>query len=186
MHSFHWFYCMFTCTVRIHLFFDRHLLFNVLLFMIGGPWSPFENYWKLKDEFKVYHKRKQLAEEYVGFIWYLVYSDQEFNSIPELWSSRILNINLIERITFFKCYNIYKEFKKIFKKSSIKYQQDKVKRVNVFLHYINYLLEELFLLMIQWDFHKKIVCVKAKKKCYCIVWLYIYVSTVHPKKAAAK
>lgn len=59
---------MFTCTVRIHLFFDRHLLFNVLLFMIGGPWSPFENYWKLKDEFKVYHKRKQLAEEYVGFI----------------------------------------------------------------------------------------------------------------------
>ena len=35
------------------------------VFPPGGPWSPFENNWHLKADYKNFHKRKELAAQYV-------------------------------------------------------------------------------------------------------------------------
>lgn len=41
------------------------LIFNIDRFdCVGGPWSPFQNNWELKSEFKSIHKRKELAQQY--------------------------------------------------------------------------------------------------------------------------
>lgn len=44
-------------------FYSIGLKYNLDFILFWGPWSPFENYWKLKDEYKIYHRRKQLAED---------------------------------------------------------------------------------------------------------------------------
>ena len=37
------------------------LLINIIYSTAGGPWSPFENNWHLKADYKNYHKRQELA-----------------------------------------------------------------------------------------------------------------------------
>ena len=37
----------------------------LICFPPGGPWSPFENNWHLKADYKNFHKRKELAAQYV-------------------------------------------------------------------------------------------------------------------------
>ncbi|KAJ9595907.1 hypothetical protein L9F63_012926, partial [Diploptera punctata] len=44
-------------------FFSRGLKYNIELLLFWGPWSPFENNWHLKEDFKKVNKRKELAQE---------------------------------------------------------------------------------------------------------------------------
>ncbi|KAL5006246.1 hypothetical protein ScPMuIL_015052 [Solemya velum] len=43
-------------------FMSTGLKYNMELILFWGPWSPFENNWHLKDEYKNMHKRDELAQ----------------------------------------------------------------------------------------------------------------------------
>lgn len=43
--------------------FSRGLRYNIELILFRGPWSPFENNWHLKEEFKRGNRRIELAQK---------------------------------------------------------------------------------------------------------------------------
>ncbi|XP_023932449.1 autophagy-related protein 9A [Lingula anatina] len=45
-----------------YVFLSTGLKYNLEMILFWGPWAPFENYWHLKQDFKNYHKRKELAD----------------------------------------------------------------------------------------------------------------------------
>ncbi|XP_064613606.1 autophagy-related protein 9A-like [Liolophura sinensis] len=71
-------------------FLSIGLKYNIEIILFWGPWSPFENNWKLRDEYKNMHNRKRLAEQlakrilWIGianfilcpviFLWQILYS----------------------------------------------------------------------------------------------------------------
>lgn len=66
-------------------FYSIGLKYNLDFLLFWGPWSPFENYWKLKDEFKIYHKRKQLAEELSKKILWIGIANFALSPLILLW-----------------------------------------------------------------------------------------------------
>ncbi|CAD5117279.1 DgyrCDS6067 [Dimorphilus gyrociliatus] len=44
--------------------FSNTLKYNLEIILFWGPWSPFENHWHLKSDYRNYHKRKELAAQY--------------------------------------------------------------------------------------------------------------------------
>ncbi|XP_033762033.1 autophagy-related protein 9A-like [Pecten maximus] len=73
-----------------YAFLSTGLKYNLELILFWGPWSPFENNWKLKEDFRQSHRRKHLAEMlskrilWIGianlvlspliFLWQILYS----------------------------------------------------------------------------------------------------------------
>ncbi|XP_078320692.1 autophagy-related protein 9A-like isoform X2 [Crassostrea virginica] len=66
-------------------FYSIGLKYNLDFLLFWGPWSPFENYWKLKDEYKVYHKRKQLADELSKKILWIGVANFALSPLILLW-----------------------------------------------------------------------------------------------------
>ncbi|XP_056007904.1 autophagy-related protein 9A-like isoform X2 [Ostrea edulis] len=66
-------------------FYSIGLKYNLDFILFWGPWSPFENYWKLKDEYKIYHKRKQLAEELSKRIMWIGIANFAFSPLILMW-----------------------------------------------------------------------------------------------------
>ncbi|XP_064647914.1 autophagy-related protein 9A-like [Lineus longissimus] len=73
-----------------YIFLSSGLKYNLEMILFWGPWSPWENYWHLKSDFKSGQKRKELAEHlaqrilWIGianfvlcpviFLWQILYS----------------------------------------------------------------------------------------------------------------
>lgn len=70
--------------------FKKNFFLKDYLFISGGPWSPFENNWHLREDYKKFNKRQELAKSlskqilWIGivnvllcpviFLWQILYS----------------------------------------------------------------------------------------------------------------
>ena len=63
----------------------RHLKENDLFLVSGGPWSPFENNWHLKEDYKKVNKRQELAAHLSKHIFYVALANLLLCPIILLW-----------------------------------------------------------------------------------------------------
>ena len=59
--------------------------YNLIKLLLGGPWSPFENNWHLKPEYKSHHKRKELANRLSRQILWVGIANLLFAPIIFMW-----------------------------------------------------------------------------------------------------
>lgn len=96
-----------------YVFLTTGLKYNLEMILFWGPWSPFENNWHLKTDFKNYHKRQELAAYlsrrilWVGignlllspliFLWQILYSFFRYAEVlkrePGTLGSRMWSLN---------------------------------------------------------------------------------------------
>lgn len=57
-----------------------------MYFVLGCPWSPFENNWHLKDEFKRSNKRIELAQKLQRQITWIALAHFIFSPLIFLWA----------------------------------------------------------------------------------------------------
>ncbi|XP_074659348.1 autophagy-related protein 9A-like [Tubulanus polymorphus] len=69
-----------------YTFLSQGLKYNLEMILFWGPWSPFQNYWHLKDDFKNIHKRKELAEQLSKHILWVGIANFIFCPIIFLWT----------------------------------------------------------------------------------------------------
>lgn len=76
--------------IRLPLFgevvcLSKGLIFNIELILFRGPFSPFENNWHLKEEFKRSNKRSELASQLSKQIMWVALANALMSPLIFLW-----------------------------------------------------------------------------------------------------
>ncbi len=66
-------------------FLTTGLKYNLEMLLFWGPWSPFENNWHLRSEYKDHHKRKLLAEQLGRKICWIGIANLILSPVILLW-----------------------------------------------------------------------------------------------------
>lgn len=66
--------------------FSRGLRYNIEMILFRGPWAPFENNWKLKEEFKRASNRNELAQKLSRQIFWMAFGNLLLSPLVFLWS----------------------------------------------------------------------------------------------------
>lgn len=78
------------------VFFSHGLKYNINFLLFWGPWSPFENNWHLKEDFKKVNKRQELAHLLSKQITYLAIANLLFCPLVLLWQILYSFFNYVE------------------------------------------------------------------------------------------
>lgn len=78
------------------VFFSHGLKYNINFLLFWGPWSPFENNWHLKEDFKKVNKRQELAHLLSKQITYLAIANLVFCPLVLLWQILYSFFNYVE------------------------------------------------------------------------------------------
>lgn len=82
---------------------------------LGGPWSPFENNWHLKEEFKRSNKRLDLANKLSQQITYIAIVYICMSPLVFFWELMVFFCSYGDVSIFLVCNNIVKQcYKPVF------------------------------------------------------------------------
>lgn len=80
------------------VFITRGLKYNLELLLFWGPWSPFENNWHLKEDFKKISKRHALAAELSKHILWIGIANLVLSPLIMVWQILYSFFNYAEMI----------------------------------------------------------------------------------------
>ncbi|XP_054273338.1 autophagy-related protein 9A [Macrosteles quadrilineatus] len=80
------------------IYFTHGLKFNINFLLFWGPWSPFQNNWHLKDDYKKANKRQELAQQLSKHIVYVAAANLALCPLILLWQILYSFFNYTEAI----------------------------------------------------------------------------------------
>lgn len=75
---------------------SRSLQYNIELLLFWGPWSPFENNWHLREDYKRSNRRIELANRLSNQIMWVALANLVLSPIVFFWQLMIFFFNYVD------------------------------------------------------------------------------------------
>uniref|UniRef100_A0A1B6MNA5 Autophagy-related protein 9 n=1 Tax=Graphocephala atropunctata TaxID=36148 RepID=A0A1B6MNA5_9HEMI len=80
------------------IYFTHGLKYNINFLLFWGPWSPFQNNWHLKEDYKKVNKRQELAQQLSKHIFYVAVVNLALCPVILMWQILYSFFNYAEAI----------------------------------------------------------------------------------------